>query len=75
VSDCFDHAADAYDDLCFGQTYNEGRGEYGDSGNLWRTCNSCGASKLIWKVVKGKWELCNTYGPHYCNLDRDYLRQ
>ena len=68
MSDCFDHAADAADDLCFGQTYHEGPGEY--PGDIWRTCKVCGAKQLTWQMVKGRWELCNLYGPHYCNPDK-----
>ena len=66
MSDCFDHAADAYNDLCFGQTYQEGFGSgYGEP--LGKTCKFCGMKNLHWHTVAGKWKLCIRGEPHKCN--------
>ena len=68
MSDCFDHAADAYDDLCFGRTSDEGIGHNRYGGEpLGKTCKFCGTPYLHWHQVNGKWRLCKKGKPHDCN--------
>jgi hypothetical protein len=75
MSDCFDHMADAYEDLLFGRTFDEGT-----EGNAWRkrrlpisrTCKFCGAQYLQWhKNNAGRWVLCKagTGIAHECKTD------
>jgi hypothetical protein len=65
MSDCFDHAADAYDDLCFGQTSQEGF-SVGYGTPLGKTCKFCGMQNLHWHTVSEKWKLCVNGEPHKC---------
>lgn len=69
MSDCFDHAADAWDDLLCGQTYEEGPTPYRSRGQwqpLGRTCKFCGMTDLHWHKVDGWWKLCIKGKPHTC---------
>lgn len=63
MSDCFDHEADALDDLCFGRTYDEGHGERFPTS---KTCKFCGMGNLYWHQKEGKWKLCINGKPHDC---------
>lgn len=68
MSDCFDHAADAYDDLCFGRTsMGDGKSPSGYS-NAPRTtfCKYCGAWGLRWGNHTGKWKLYSGDQLHVC---------
>lgn len=71
MSDCFDHAADAYDDLCFGRTY-DGDYEpwqprrYSNFVPARRTCKFCGMTDLYWKQIDEKWKLCKDGKAHDC---------
>ena len=70
MSDCFDHDADAYDDLCFGRTYDEGAGgEYTYGEPLGKTCKFCKMPYLHWREINGKWKLCKKGVPHDCKPD------
>lgn len=66
MSDCFDHAADAYDDLFFGQTSQEGYRSYGTGSPLGRTCKYCGTPDLHWYQVDGRWRLHSKGKVHVC---------
>jgi hypothetical protein len=70
MSDCFDHAADAYDDWCFGQTSDEGRGDFRNfrtRAPTTVTCKICGKSPLKWSCAKnGKYFLTENGKPHSC---------
>jgi hypothetical protein len=75
MSDCFDHAADAYDDLCFGRTSDEGtrgdpyrssKSDYNGGPARYKTCKYCGATGLRWKQIEGLWKLCVGGIPHQC---------
>jgi hypothetical protein len=74
MSDTFDHEADAWDSLLFGQ---DADGEYisWDSRNAHRivvsapepkTCNHCGQSGLRWQQVNGFWRLYQGRSEHIC---------
>lgn len=71
MSDYFDHAADAYDDLWFGRTYD---GDYEPKqprrSTNWfpplRTCKFCGMKDLYWRQIEEKWKLCINGKPHIC---------
>ena len=77
MSDCFDHAADAYDDLCFGRTSDEGAGgeniPFGEyfmhREPLGKTCKFCKMPYLHWREINGKWKLCKKGVPHDCKPD------
>jgi len=69
MSDCFDHAAEAYDDLIFGRT-SEGEPDWYQRNKnrqpLGITCKYCGALDLHWFKVGGKWRLHSHGVVHSC---------
>ncbi len=69
MSDCFDHAADAYDDLCFGRTADEGysyRIRTRQAESIGTTCRFCGTPYLRWRQVSGRWALYDGSKAHSC---------
>ncbi len=71
MSDCFDHAFDAYDDLCFGRTSDEGYYSYRSTmGHTPYTpqCKFCGSVDVQWIETAAGWRLYNDNGArHECN--------
>jgi hypothetical protein len=66
MSDCFDHAVDAFDDLCFGQTNDEGMTQYTKYTPTPVRCKFCGVSDLYWAKTAGRWVLLSNGLQHDC---------
>lgn len=73
MSDIFDHAADAYDDLFFGRSSDEeyylrrSSRAYGYSYEpVGKTCKHCGKSNLFWHQYKTGWRLFDKGELHDC---------
>lgn len=67
MSDCFDHAGDAADDLCFGRTFDEGCGDYSiRRDDSYRTCKVCMTPRLKWRKLGDRWLLYKDGAPHDC---------
>jgi N-acetyl-beta-hexosaminidase len=70
MSDCFDHAADAYEDYCFGQSTElyERSQSFANTQSVGHTCKYCHMTDLHWHQQKdGRWRLCIKGEPHKCS--------
>jgi len=67
MSDIFDHAGDAMDDLMSGRTADEGYMRYLPSPAKSKTCRDCKKTGLRWGKVKGsRWRLFDGNTEHVC---------
>lgn len=63
MSDTFNHEADAWDSLLFGNRHDE----LEDFGMHSKQCRWCGATGLMWGKVGSNWRLFDpTSGVHVC---------
>lgn len=68
MSDCFDHAADAWDDALFGRTadgddsmpFGGGRRRFVPFEPFCKTCRYCGKTGLAWFHSPHGWRLIDT---------------
>lgn len=66
MSDCFDHMADAYDDLLTGRTSEGDSYRYRSGEPFGKTCKYCGTPYLHWLQKDGRWCLTKNGAVHVC---------